>query len=69
MTPERVRQRPPLVLDQRARERYFEDVRGQEPLYVHMEPYPARLPPRWDEVGYRSIFAAQAGTSPPAYVD
>ena len=25
MTPERVRQRPPLVLDQRAREQYFED--------------------------------------------
>jgi hypothetical protein len=25
-----------------------------------MEPYPARLPPRWDQVGYRSIFAAQA---------
>jgi hypothetical protein len=39
-------------------------VRGQEPLYVHMEPYPARLPPRWDQVGYRSIFAAQA---PAAY--
>src|SRR6267142_2535746 len=34
-------------------------VRGQEPLHVHMEPYPARLPPRWDQVGYRSIFAAQ----------
>jgi hypothetical protein len=25
-----------------------------------MEPYPARLPPRWDQVGYRSIFAAQS---------
>jgi hypothetical protein len=24
-----------------------------------MEPYPAKLPPRWDQVGYRSIFAAQ----------
>jgi ectoine hydroxylase len=35
-------------------------VRGQEPLHVHMEPYPARLPPRWDQVGYRSIFAAQS---------
>jgi ectoine hydroxylase len=34
-------------------------VRGQEPLHVHMEPYPARLPPRWDQVGYRSIFTAQ----------
>jgi hypothetical protein len=34
-------------------------VRGEEPVHVHMEPYPARLPPRWDQVGYRSIFAAQ----------
>jgi ectoine hydroxylase len=34
-------------------------VRGHEPAHVHMEPYPARLPPRWDQVGYRSIFAAQ----------
>ena len=40
-------------------------VRGQEPLHVHMEPYPARLPPRWDQVGYRSIFAAQTA----AYAD
>ena len=38
-------------------------VRGQEPRYVHMEPYPARLPPRWDQVGYRSIFAAQSTTA------
>jgi len=44
-------------------------VRGQEPRYVHMEPYPARLPPRWDQVGYRSIFAAQSTTPRPAYVD
>ena len=45
-------------------------VRGQEPLHVHMEPYPARLPPRWDQVGYRSIFAAQgATTAKPAYGD
>ena len=35
-------------------------VRGKEPTHVHMEPYPGRLPPRWDRVGYRSIFAAQA---------
>jgi hypothetical protein len=55
MTPERVLQRPPLVLDQRA--------------HVHMEPYPARLPPRWDQVGYRSIFSAQAAGARPAYVD
>src|SRR2546428_8821111 len=34
-------------------------VRGQEATHVHMEPYPARLPPRWDQVGYRSVFAAQ----------
>lgn len=38
-------------------------VRGEEPLHVHMEPYPARLPPRWDQVGYRSIFAAQSAAS------
>jgi hypothetical protein len=36
-------------------------VRGQEPTHVHMEPYRAKLPPRWDQVGYRSIFSAQAG--------
>ena len=35
-------------------------VRGREPLHVHWEPYEARLPPRWDQVGYRSIFAAQS---------
>jgi len=39
-------------------------VRGQEPTHVHMEPYPARLPPRWDQVGYRSVFAAQAAARP-----
>jgi hypothetical protein len=43
-------------------------VRGQEPTHVRMEPYPARLPPRWDQVGYRSIFAAQTNV-PPAYAD
>jgi ectoine hydroxylase len=41
-------------------------VRGEEPLHVHMEPYPARLPPRWDQVGYRSIFAAQGAAQPVA---
>jgi len=35
-------------------------VRGTEATHVHMEPYPAKLPPRWDQVGYRSIFSAQA---------
>ena len=44
-------------------------VRGQEPAHVHMEPYPARLPPRWDQVGYRSIFAAQTAATGPAWVD
>jgi hypothetical protein len=39
-------------------------VRGGEPTHVHMEPYPARLPPRWDQVGYRSIFAAQTAAAP-----
>jgi hypothetical protein len=32
-----------------------------------MEPYPARLPPRWDQVGYRSIFAAQGAAAKPVY--
>jgi len=44
-------------------------VRGREPEHVHMESYPARLPPRWDRVGYRSIFAAQATAAPAAYAD
>jgi hypothetical protein len=38
-------------------------VRGQEPTHVNMEPYPAKLPPRWDQVGYRSIFAAQGAAA------
>jgi len=44
-------------------------VRGQEPTHVHMEPYPAKLPPRWDQIGYRSIFAAQGAAAKPAYAD
>jgi ectoine hydroxylase len=44
-------------------------VRGREAAHVHMEPYPARLPPRWDRVGYRSIFAAQKTDARPAWVD
>ena len=44
-------------------------VRGQEAAHVHMEPYPARLPPRWDQVGYRSIFAAQKTGARPAWID
>ena len=44
-------------------------VRGKEARHVHMEPYPARLPPRWDQVGYRSIFAAQKAGAKPAWVD
>jgi hypothetical protein len=44
-------------------------VRGHEPTHVHMEPYPAKLPPRWDQVGYRSIFAAQSTTARPSYTD
>jgi len=38
-------------------------VRGQEPRQVRMQPYPGRLPPRWDQVGYRSIFAAQTSAA------
>ena len=30
---------------------------------------PARLPPRWDQVGYRSIFAAQKTAARPAWID
>jgi len=44
-------------------------VRGHEATHVHMEPYPAKLPPRWDQVGYRSIFAAQNTTARPTYPD
>jgi len=44
-------------------------VRGREAAHVHMEPYPARLPPRWDQVGYRSIFAAQKTGARPAWID
>ena len=39
-------------------------VRGAEPTHVHMEPYLGRLPPRWDQIGYRSIFAAQTAARP-----
>jgi hypothetical protein len=44
-------------------------VRGREAVHVHMEPYPAKLPPRWDQVGYRSIFAAQRTGARPAWID
>jgi hypothetical protein len=44
-------------------------VRGQEPAHVHMEPYPAKLPPRWDRVGYRSIFTAQGSAARAVYSD
>jgi len=44
-------------------------VRGQEAGHVHMEPYPARLPPRWDQVGYRSIFAVQKAGARPGWID
>jgi hypothetical protein len=44
-------------------------VRGAEPTHAHMEPYPAKLPPRWDQVGYRSIFTAQTAASRPVWVD
>jgi hypothetical protein len=44
-------------------------VRGEESAHVHMEPYPARLLPRWDQVGYRSVFAAQTAASRDAQAD
>ena len=43
-------------------------VRGHEPTHVRMLPYPGRLPPRWDRVGYRSIFTAQT-SAPAAYAE
>ncbi|HMH52920.1 MAG TPA: phytanoyl-CoA dioxygenase family protein [Candidatus Acidoferrum sp.] len=44
-------------------------VRGTEPAHVHIEPYPGKLPPRWDQVGYRSIFSAQASTAAAVYAE
>ena len=84
MTPEQVLDHAPLVLDQRARAKYFDDGFLTLPGYVGpawldrlravvaetiMEPYPARLPPRWDQVGYRSIFAAQSRSPQPARME
>src|SRR5690349_20928962 len=39
-------------------------VRGREPSHVHWDPYEGWLPPRWDQVVYRSIFAAQSAAQP-----
>ena len=80
MTPERVLQHRPLVLYVYSAadalsftplpaptSRTGMLVRGHEPTRVHMEPYPEKLPPRWDQVGYRSIFSAQAATAGAVY--
>ena len=34
-------------------------VRGREAARAHLDPRPCPLPPNWQRVGYRSIFAAQ----------
>jgi hypothetical protein len=34
-------------------------VRGKPAEYVHMDPRPVQVPPRWEKVGYGSIFTAQ----------
>jgi hypothetical protein len=44
-------------------------ITDAEPTHVRKEPYPAKLPPRWDQVGYRSVFAAQAPAARPAWAD
>ncbi len=42
-----------------------EIVRGEPARLAHLDPRPCPVPPNWDEVGYGSIFTAQA-TSPAA---
>ena len=40
--------------------RYSGDiVRGKPAEYVHMDPRPVQVPPRWEKVGYGSIFTTQ----------
>lgn len=34
-------------------------VRGKPAEFVHMDPRPVQVPPRWEKVGYGSIFTAQ----------
>jgi ectoine hydroxylase-related dioxygenase (phytanoyl-CoA dioxygenase family) len=34
-------------------------VRGKPAAFVHMDPRPVQVPPRWEKVGYGSIFTAQ----------
>jgi ectoine hydroxylase len=36
-------------------------VRGAPPRFAHVDPRPCPVPPNWDEIGYGSIFTAQAG--------
>jgi len=36
-------------------------VRGEPARFAHMEPLDCRMPPRWEKVGYGSIFTAQGG--------
>jgi hypothetical protein len=42
-------------------------VRGEPARYAHIEPLDCRLPPRWEQVGYGSIFTVQGtGDDPEA---
>ena len=37
-----------------------EQVRGEPPRFAHVDPRPCPVPPNWAEIGYGSIFTAQA---------
>ena len=39
-------------------------VLGEPARYAHFEPLDCRMPPRWEQVGYGSIFTAQGGDEP-----
>ena len=93
MTPEQVLDHPALVVDQRARKRYFDDgfltlpgdvapawldrlravvaakIEASRALIASDDQFDLALDHSWDQVGYRSIFSAQAPASRPALVD
>jgi hypothetical protein len=92
MTPEQVLDHPALVVDQRARKRYFDDgfltvpgyvapawldrlravvaakIEASRALTASDDQFDA-LDHSWDQVGYRSIFSAQAQAPRPVLVD
>ena len=93
MTPEQVLDHPALVLDQRARKRYFDDgfltvpgyvapawldrlravvaekIEASRALTASDDQFDLAPDHSGDQVGYRSIFSAQAPASRPALVD